>query len=108
MNLKVRWLIFLCSISCLSCNFKKSLFSEILKSIDTVKIQRFTSSDTLSILATDKGDIDIFKNIINGRQEDIPTCVKTGRIIFYSKGKPILDVSQFNEVIEYSLNNTIY
>ena len=80
----------------------------MLKSIDTVKIQRFTNIDTLSIFATDKNDIAIFKNIINGRQENIPTGVKTGLILFYSKGKIVLEASQFNEIIEYSSNNTIY
>ncbi len=108
MNLKVKSLLFIWLISITSCNFRKRHFTELLKSIDTVTIQRFINNDTLSISVTDKKDIDIFKNIINGNQENIPTNLKTGRILFYSNGKLILDAAQFNEVIEYSSNNINY
>jgi hypothetical protein len=108
MNLKVKSLLFIWLISSIGCNFKKRHFTELLKSIDTVRIQRFINNDTLSISVTDKRDIDIFKNIINGTQENIPANLKTGRILFYSNGKLILNASQFNEVIEYSSNNINY
>src|ERR1700686_1631645 len=108
MNLRIKLsLVFICLMTLISCN-KKRHFTELLKSVDTVKIQRFVGKDTLSLYVTDKRGIDIFKNIINGKRESISTNLKSGRILFYSEGKLILDVEQYNEVVEYSFNEVKY
>jgi hypothetical protein len=87
-----------------SCDSKKRYFEELLKSVNTIRIQRFTNGDTLSIYVTNKEGVDIFKEIIDGKNEDLCPKKQTGRILYYSKGHLILDADQFNEIIEYSSN----
>ena len=104
----IRSLIFICLIWSTSCNFRKRHFAEMLKAVDKVEIQDFVDNDTTSHWVTNQAGIDVFTNIINGRQEHIPTGQKTGRILYYSKGKLILEASQFAEGIEYSSDHTLY
>jgi hypothetical protein len=92
-----------------SCDYNKNHFTVLLNPVDTVKIQQYHKNDTASFFISDKRGLNVFKNIVNGLTEKISINRETGRILYYSKGKLILDVAIFdNLVIRYSNNERTY
>ena len=63
----------------------KKYFSDLLKKIDKVEIQYFIAVDTLTHTLTRQQQIDIFKEVINGKEDRDLKCDSTGRFLFFNK-----------------------
>lgn len=89
-------LFFLTFFSCGSVNNgskDKKYFTDLLKSVDQLKLVFFNKGDTLSQIITDLQQIAAYKEVINGKVDFKHTlkCDSTGKIEFFSKGKLLLD-----------------
>jgi hypothetical protein len=82
--------LFVLCIQITACNNEaemKKYFSELLKDVDKVQIQFFAGDYTLVQTITEQDSINIYKEIINGKQEQDLKCDSTGRIHYYRKGR---------------------
>jgi len=63
----------------------KKYFAELLKEVDKVQIQFFVQGDTLTQTLTKKHQLDIYKQVINGKQTSDLKCDSTGRLLYFVK-----------------------
>jgi predicted small secreted protein len=95
----------------------KIYFKDLLKNVDKVQVQYFHAGDTLTRTLTQKDRIDIYKELINGKQDRRLKCDTTGRLLFFIKDTLRLDAyfstpatgSKYNTgVVEYFLKPDVY
>jgi hypothetical protein len=88
-------LAFLTLFSCGTITHKnkgKKYFAELLQDVDKVQLKFFNHGDTLSETITDQSEIEIYKELINGKRDRKQKikCDSTGQILFLSKNDVIL------------------
>lgn len=77
-------LIVLCiGIRCNSGTNMKKYFDDLLQGVDKVQIQYFNQGDTFTRTLTKQVYIDIYKEVINGKQKSDLKCDSTGRILYF-------------------------
>jgi hypothetical protein len=69
----------------------KIYFANLLRNIDRVDIQFFELADTLTQTLTKQQQIDIFKEVINGKEDRHLKCDTTGRLIYYKRDTLLLE-----------------
>jgi hypothetical protein len=71
----------------------KSYFADLLKDVDKVRLVFFNHGDTLSETITDQPEINIYKELINGKRDPKQKikCDSTGQIQFLNKEDIILN-----------------
>jgi hypothetical protein len=74
-------------------NKGKKYFSDLLKDVDKVQLKFFNHGDTLSEAITDQSEINIYKELINGKRDPKHSikCDSTGQLIFYTQQEVILN-----------------
>jgi hypothetical protein len=74
-------------------NKGKRYFSDLLKDVDKVQLKFFNHGDTLSEAITDQSEINIYKELINGKRDPKQKvkCDSTGQIIFLTRNDIILN-----------------
>ena len=81
--------------SCSNVAHKKSktYFADLLKDVDKVQLKFFNHGDTLSETITDQSEINIYKELINGKRDPKQKikCDSTGQIMFLTKEDVILN-----------------
>jgi hypothetical protein len=73
----------------------KKYFADFLGKTDKVEIQYFALSDTVSQILKDPKQIDIFKELIIGKEEKHLSCDTTGRLLYF-KGDTLLLKTYFS------------
>lgn len=73
----------------------KKYFSDFLNKTDKVEIQYFSLVDTVPQTLQDSKQIDIFKEVINGKEEKGLSCDTTGRLLYF-KGDTLLLEAYFS------------
>lgn len=76
-------IIVVIGIRCNSETSMKEYFGDLLQRVDKVQIQYFNNSDTLTRVLIKQDQIDIYKEVINGKQEGDLKCDSTGRILYF-------------------------
>ena len=71
----------------------KTYFADLLKDVDKVQLKFFNHGDTLSEAITDQSEINIYKELINGKRDPKQKikCDSTGQILFLIKDDVILN-----------------
>lgn len=77
-------------IRCNSGTNMKKYFDDLLQGVDKIQIQYFNQGDTFRRTLTKQDQIDIYKEVINGKQESGLKCDSTGRLLYF-----IQDTLQF-------------
>ena len=74
-------------------NKGKKFFAELLQDVDKVQLKFFNHGDTLSETITDQSEINIYKELINGKRDPKQKikCDSTGQILFFTKNDIILN-----------------
>ncbi|THU32003.1 hypothetical protein FAM09_27860 [Niastella caeni] len=70
----------------------KKYFADLLKDVDKVQLKFFNHGDTLSETITDQTEINIYKELINGKRDpkQKTKCDSTGQILFLTKEASIV------------------
>jgi len=70
----------------------KTYFAELLKDVDKVQLKFFNHGDTLSEAITNQTEINIYRELINGKRDPKQKikCDSTGEILFCTKDDVIL------------------
>jgi hypothetical protein len=88
-------LAFITLFSCNSIATKKgkTYFADLLKDVDKVQLKFFNHGDTLSESITDPSEINIYKELINGKRDPKQKikCDSTGQLLFLNKEEVILN-----------------
>ncbi|HEX6426152.1 MAG TPA: hypothetical protein VF008_00650 [Niastella sp.] len=89
-------LVLLTLVSCGSVTQKskgKKYFADLLKDVDKIHLKFFNHGDTLSETITDQSEINIYKELINGKRDPKQKirCDSTGQILFLTKEEIILN-----------------
>jgi frataxin-like iron-binding protein CyaY len=73
-------------------NKGKKFFADLLKDVDKVQLKFFNHGDTLSEAINDQSEINIYKELINGKRDPKLKikCDSTGQILFLSKNDVVL------------------
>jgi hypothetical protein len=71
----------------------KKYFADLLKDVDKVQLKFFNHGDTLTGLITDQMEINIYRELINGKRDPKQKvkCDSTGQILFYSGNDLVLN-----------------
>ncbi|WP_205513697.1 hypothetical protein [Longitalea arenae] len=82
-------------VSCSSITHKnkgKKYFADLLKDVDKIQLKFFNHGDTLAETITDASEINIYKELINGKRDTKQKikCDSTGQIIYISKNEIVL------------------
>ncbi|WP_207515513.1 hypothetical protein [Longitalea luteola] len=82
-------------VSCSNISHKekgKKYFADLLKDVDKIQLKFFNHGDTLAETITDPSEINIYKELINGKRDAKQKikCDSTGQIIYVSKDDVIL------------------
>lgn len=74
-------------------NKSKKYFADLLKDVDKIQLKFFNHGDTLSEIITDQSEVNIYKELINGKRDPKQKikCDSTGQILFLSKNDVILN-----------------
>ena len=74
-------------------NKGKKYFSDLLQDVDKVQLKFFNHGDTLSETITDQTEINIYKELINGKRDPKQKikCDSTGQLLFLTKNDVILN-----------------
>jgi len=89
-------LVLLTLFSCGSVTQKsksKTYFADLLKDVDKIQLKFFNHGDTLFETITDPSEINIYKELINGKRDPKQKikCDSTGQILFAAKEEIILN-----------------
>lgn len=89
-------LVLLTLVSCGSGTQKskgKTYFADLLKDVDKIHLKFFNHGDTLSETITDQSEINIYKELINGKRDPKQKikCDSTGQILFLANKEIILN-----------------
>jgi hypothetical protein len=115
-------LFILTLISCSSGNNgnkDKAYFADLLNEVDQLKLVFFNKGDTLLQVITGQEQLDAYKEVINGKIDPKHklTCDSTGKMVFFSKGKVVLDAwfstkatgSKFpTDCVTYSIQSDVF
>ncbi len=92
-----------------SCNLGDSKsINDLLNHTNKVRLIRIFNSDTLTHDIVDKEGIEIFKEIVDVRDYNVPKSVVVGEIIYMSNNNVLLSASVTDQGIEYSFNNKFF
>lgn len=71
----------------------KKYFSDLLKDVDKIQLKFFNHGDTLSETITDQSEINIYKELINGKRDPKQKnkCDSTGQLLFLMQNDIILN-----------------
>lgn len=71
----------------------KKYFTDLLKDVDKIQLKFFNHGDTLSETITDRSEINIYKELINGKRDPKQKikCDSTGQILFLTNEEIILN-----------------
>lgn len=71
----------------------KKYFADLLKDVDKIQLKFFNHGDTLSETITDQSEINIYKELINGKRDPKQKikCDSTGQILFSTNQGIILN-----------------
>lgn len=71
----------------------KTYFADLLKDVDKIHLKFFNHGDTLSETITDQSEINIYKELINGKRDPKQKikCDSTGQLLFMNKAEIILN-----------------
>lgn len=79
-----------------SCNQPRYINRDALKlitaKVDKMQISYYRSTDTPSVVITDKHKIDLICDLINGKVDDtLKECQPNGQILFYAENKIVFE-----------------
>ncbi len=89
-------------------SFNKDYFFELLKPTTHIKLYCFKSNDTIVSLIDNTQSISIFKELINGRTDNLITEKISGKMIFYDHDKKIISVTLTVSGCYYNYGNCKY
>lgn len=96
-----------CLFSC-ETNFNKNYFSELLKNTTHLKIYCFQNKDTSRVLIDNPNSLSIFKEIINGKDEELSPEKASGVIAFYDHDKRLITATLTPSACYYNYGNIAY
>jgi len=99
-------ILFTIAFLSMGCKSDKSRITELLKTVDTVKLKDY-KQDRETYIKSNKG-IKIFTDIIHLKKENLPYSTMFREMEYYSKGKLVLKAKERKEGIEYIFNGETY
>lgn len=100
-------MLLFCCFSCDS-DFNKDYFSKLLKPTTHVKLYCFQNKDTSMVLIDNPNSLSIFKEIINGKTEDLSSEKASGMMTFYDHDKKIITATLTPSACHYNYGTSTY